>query len=95
MNSNLDGLNGLQYKQNAIGANEVIGEKKLRSMLTHFTMDRRAIQLTKGKKGKGYQAKGQASKEVERLITRLQRDEQRALKVFIEAGESEDKEQYL
>ena len=64
-------------------------------MLTHFTLDKIAIQVTKMKKGKANSAKAQVNKDVERLIALLQKDEQEALKVFIDAGESEDKTMYM
>ena len=64
-------------------------------MLANYTYDRQAIQLTRAKKAKTNNTKVQTNKDVERLITRLQQDEQAALKVFIDAGESEDKNQYM
>ena len=62
----------------------------LRDMLTHFTLDKIAIQVTKMKKGKACVGKSQVNKDVERLIARLQHDEQKALKVFIDAGVVDD-----
>ena len=94
MISNLNCLNVRQIKQKEIGPTEEINDKSLRLMLTNYTLDRIAVRLSRAKKSKPQAVKGQTNKEVERLITTLQKDEQKALQVFIEAGESEDKTQY-
>lgn len=73
----------------------MINAKALRDQLMLYTSDRRAIQATRIKKSKANATKASTNKDVERLIARLQQDEQKALQVFIDAGESEDIQQYM
>jgi hypothetical protein len=76
---NLNSLNDSQFIKKEIGPNDMINAKALRDQLMLYTSDRRAIQATRIKKSKANASKASTNKDVERLIARLQQDEQKAL----------------